>query len=161
MTARKLLDRITSYGVTLAVRDGRLVVNGRPTHRTRLLIGAHRAALVSVLSGHDVDLTTTRTPAFLASVGAVQLETGAWTHSLGDDHLEAILCGDVTFEDARAEASARDARARREAHAFGVSALRDVFGHQLADAVVKAGRYPGHTTYVIEHGKRYRKLPSE
>ena len=155
MTVSKLVHRLAQHGITFSLTaTGRLAVKGRPKPETRLLIGAHRDGIRALLQDKvDLPLTVLQTQEHLRAMGAVQMDHGGWSHPMGDDHLEAILCGDITFEQADAATTARLAQAQRELHAFGVRPTTLAPGE---DIQLRPGMYPGHYTFVIERGKKYR-----
>jgi len=160
MTSTKLLTRIQSWGLRLAEREGRLIIYGRPTQQARLLIAAHQDALLATLRGEDVPLTLGQTKAHLESLGLVQLETGDWTHPLGDDHAEAVLCGDISREDAEDAHEVRTARMAREAAGLTPMSPR---ASVLEDAPTlhPVPRTPGQFTFTKIKGRRYRPFPFE
>ena len=70
-----------------------------------LLLGLYNAPLMSVLLGHDVPLSDTHPRDQLLALGFVEWKTAAgptWVHNEGDDVGYRILCGDISFETARA-----------------------------------------------------------
>lgn len=137
MTATKLIAQIEGYGVRLREKGGTLHVIGKPKQDLRWLIGTHRDEILSALRGHDVELSIKRGREFLESVGAFQLPIpmwseergnfvvlGRWTHNLGDEHLDRILCGEISFEDAKAAAIADRKAVAGEAIAFARPSTR-------------------------------------
>lgn len=165
MKTSRFVEQVeTVYDCALVVQAGRLHVltdAPLPPH-VRLGLAGHRDELVGWLAHRtDADLRIIRAHAELTHLGIVQLENGDWTHPDGDHVMDELIAGLLNPDDALAATTARDKRARQEAHALGVSAPRDVFGRDLEDISLKPGRHPGHSTFCIERGKRYRKLPHE
>jgi hypothetical protein len=144
MTASRLLQHIESWGLKLRARKGQLVVQGRPTRSARMMIGAHKEALLSILAGVDVKLTSRQTAARLRSMGLCQIDTGDWTHPRGDDVADAILCGEIDFETATEMARVREVARLREGLALGGTLLHVP---PPETPILRPGRYPGHFTY--------------
>lgn len=136
MTAMRLLQKIESWGVRLSLRASRLVVTGKPSTSTKQLIGLHRKELIDALRGTDTDLSVARGRTYLESIGAFQMPLrtgfergrgftlGGWTHSLGDEHLERILCGEIDFEQATRDHAEATACAERQLSEMQTGHLR-------------------------------------
>lgn len=110
MTARDFLKQFeASRGVKLRRKGQRLVVRGTLTQQDKLLVGGHRAELLAALDGQDVTLHAVRKREEYRAAGLVQLDNGAWTHPDGDHVAEQILCGLISFAEARTHADQRRA----------------------------------------------------
>lgn len=104
MTARVFLEQFqTTRGVKLRKRGKRLHVRGTLSAQDQILVGMHRKELLSALNGQDVELRPALKQIEYLAAGLIQMDTGAWTHPLGDEHAAAILTGLITFEDAKAQ----------------------------------------------------------
>lgn len=116
MTAARLLQSITSWGLDLSVVDGALVVKGKPSRNVQMLIGLYRQALIDALQGHDRPLADAHPRVQLLAMGFVEWRrpdgTRQWVHNDGDDAGDRILIGEIRFEDARAEQAGRTRQAR-------------------------------------------------
>lgn len=111
--ASHLRDSLARRGITLVVKKRRLHIVGRRSTADAALVQKHlhelRDLMIHRINGR---LSFTRPVSELEALGLLQTN-GAWTHPEGDAAMAAILLGEVSEETARADALARDIRARK------------------------------------------------
>ncbi len=116
-----------SRHVTLTIKGGRVSVpHGTLSDADKIILGAAKSQLLGDLGA---PLSIQRTRAECEALGLVEIQTSevysrrgdltttsGWTHVEGDLEALRILCGDISFEDARNHAKDRTHRARTMEH---------------------------------------------
>jgi hypothetical protein len=136
------------HGVTLALHRGRLhVLGGALSRGARQAIASQRDSLIAYLAhDEDGDLRVPDPERF----GLVKLEHGGYAHPDGDHMIAEIL-----LDPERAAADARERQAQRDREAYALGASRPALPREQA-LDIRPGRYPGHFTFTLKRGRRYR-----
>ncbi len=130
--------------VRLGTRYSQLVIKGDdlPPDARRALTRYADQVVEFFHTGIDAPLADVYTDQELHNLGLGKLETGRWTHPLGDEMADRILSGVEPLDAARQKELLRG-------HA--PSKLQPIDLHPLNAA--------GHFTYSLQRGQRYADLP--